>query len=398
MVMKDGKTFQGLKVLDLSQGVAAPHCGMMLAQHGAAVTKVEPHEGDWSRIIGKRYDDFTAATVVFNRGKLGLALDLKSPAGLEITRKLAADADIILQSFRPGVIERLGLDYAQVRDFNQDVIYLSLSGFGAEGPYAKNPGTDSVMQAYTGFMSVNKDAADMPQRADIYVVDLATSLYCFSAVTTALYRHQQTGEGCHIQTSLAEAMGAFQAYKMVEYHLQGEEVEVIGAPVGTFEAADGFMNINARRDTQFPGFCRVIGREEWLDDPRFSTYEARRENDQELLALIRDIIKTKPTAHWRVKLDEVGVLNGSVNTFSEYFEDEQVKARDLVSWIEHDSTGRIPMPRVPTLPAPVAGSPLVRSPHIGEDSREILLALGYGADEISALIADGVVKEFERAQ
>jgi len=390
--MLDGKTFDGLKVLDLSQGVAAPHCGMMLAQHGASVTKVEPHDGDWSRIIGKRYDDFTAATVVFNRGKEGLALDLKSPAGLAITKKLAADADIILQSFRPGVIQRLGLDYPTVTAFNPNVIYLSLSGFGSEGPYAKNPGTDTVMQAYSAFMSINKDATGMPQRADIYVVDVATSLYLYSAVTTALYQRQATGDGCHIETSLAEAMGAFQAYKMVEHHLQGEHVEIVGAPVGTFQTADGYMNINARRDTQFPGFCKVADREAWLDDPRFATYDARKQNVAELLELVREVVKTKPTAYWRTGLDEVGVLNASVNTFSDYFEDEQVKARGLVSWVDHQSTGRIPMPKVPALPEAEEGSEKAHSPHIGEDSREVLSRLGYDEDEIETLITDGIVK------
>ena len=394
--MLDGKTFHGLKVLDLSQGVAAPHCAMMLAQHGASVTKVEPHEGDWSRIIGKRYDDFTAATVIFNRGKQGLALNLKSPAGLAIVKKLAAEADIILQSFRPGVIERLGLDYSTVKSFNPNVVYLSLSGFGAEGPYAELPGTDTVMQAYSGFMSINKDATGMPQRADIYVVDLATSLYLYSAVTTALYSRQASGEGCHVETSLAEAMGAFQAYKMVEHHLQGEEVEIIGAPVGTFQTADGYMNINARRDTQFPGFCRVAEREEWLEDPKFSTYEARKKNAAELLQLVREVIKSKPTVFWRVGLDEAGVLNASVNTFSDYFEDEQVKACGLVSWVEHQSTGSIPMSKVPALPDFEEGTSKARSPHIGQDSCEVLSRLGYSADQIEALIVDGIVKVYGR--
>ncbi|MBL24479.1 MAG: CoA transferase [Rhodospirillaceae bacterium] len=393
--MLDGKTFAGLKVLDMSQGVATPHCGMMLAQHGASVTKVEPFEGDWSRIIGKRYDDFTAATVAFNRGKRGLALDLKKPEGLEITKKLAAEADVVLQSFRPGVIERLGLDYATVAEFNPDVIYLSLSGFGSEGPYAKNPGTDSVMQAYTGFMSINRDANGMPHLTDIYVVDLATSLYLFSTLVTALYQRRESGEGCHIETSLAEAMGAFHAYKMVEHHLQGGSTEIIGAPVGTFETADGYMNINARRDTQFPGFCKVAGTEEWLDDPRFSSYEARKENAAELLELVREVVKAKPTEFWRRALDEEGVLNACVNTFADLFEDEQVKARDFVSWVGHDSTGRIPMPKIPALDPVEDGSPLARSPHIGSDSREVLAKMGYSDDRIEALIADGVVKEYD---
>ena len=157
--MSDALAFEGLKVLDLSQGVAAPYCGLLLAQNGAEVIKVEPQApGDWSRAMGKPYGDQSASSVILCRGKRSIALDLKKPGGVEVAKRLAREADVILQNYRPGVIEKFGLDYDSVHADNPDVVYLSVTGFGPEGPKAKHPATDSVMQAFTGFMSINRDA------------------------------------------------------------------------------------------------------------------------------------------------------------------------------------------------------------------------------------------------
>ncbi len=201
--------FGGLKVLDLSQGVAGPHCGMLLARHGAEVVKLEPLDDDWGRAIGKQYGDHCPYSLAFNQGKKSLALDLKTDVGHEIASCLAAKSDVILQNYRPGVIERLGLGYDAVAEKNPSVIYLSLTGLGRRGPAANLPATDSVMQAFSGLMSVNRDSNGMPQRIGILAIDIMTGLYAFQAIAPALYRRALKGVGVHIETSLMEAVGNY---------------------------------------------------------------------------------------------------------------------------------------------------------------------------------------------
>ncbi|HKK31465.1 MAG TPA: CoA transferase, partial [Alphaproteobacteria bacterium] len=180
------RAFEGIRVFDATQGVAGPHCAMLLAQHGADVVKLEPMAGDWGRAIGKKHGEHSAYGLAVNRGKRSIAVDLKNPEGVAIAKRLAAGADVVLESFRPGVMGRFGLDYASVKTGNPSVIYLSVTGYGQEGPYSKRPVTDSVIQAYSGWMSINKDKDGLPQRISIIAVDVMTGLYAFQAVAPAL--------------------------------------------------------------------------------------------------------------------------------------------------------------------------------------------------------------------
>jgi len=182
----EAPAYLGLRVVDLSQGVAGPHCGMLFALNGADVVKVEPPEGDWGRGIGKRHGDFSAYGVVFNRGKKSLALDLKRPEGRDVVARLVAHADVVVENNRPGVLARFGLDYTRVRAANPDVVYVSVTGFGQEGPNRDLPATDSILQAYSGLMSVNKDATGMPQRIGVLVIDVVTGLYAHQAAAAAV--------------------------------------------------------------------------------------------------------------------------------------------------------------------------------------------------------------------
>jgi crotonobetainyl-CoA:carnitine CoA-transferase CaiB-like acyl-CoA transferase len=223
MIDREPPAFEGLKVVDLSQGVAGPHCGMLLALNGADVVKVEPPEGDWGRAIGKRYGDFCAYFAAFNRGKRSLAVDLKQAAGLAVVRRLAAEADVVVENYRPGVLARFGLDYESVRASNSEVVFASITGFGPRGPRSRHPATDSILQAFSGLMSVNRDGGGTPQRIGVLVIDVVTGLYAYQAIATALYRRAVRGGGRHIETSLMEAIGAVQAGKMIEFHLEGPQ-------------------------------------------------------------------------------------------------------------------------------------------------------------------------------
>ena len=230
--MHDDLPFEGVKVLDLSQGVAGPYCAMMLARNGADVIKLEPPgTGCWSRQLGKSTGDQTAHSLVVHRGKRSLALDLKAKAGVAIARRLADQSDIVIHNYRIGKIDQFGLDYPTVQKTNPTVVYAWITGFGTRGPKVEQPATDSVMQSYTGLMSINRDKDGLPQRVNMLAIDFATGLYAFQAVSSALYRKATRGKGAFIATSLLESSLAFQEAAIIESFLQGGAVEPIGMPV-----------------------------------------------------------------------------------------------------------------------------------------------------------------------
>ena len=391
----DDLPFEGVKVLDLSQGVAGPYCGMHFARNGADVIKLEPPgTGCWSRQLGKAIGDQTAHSVVVHRGKRSLAVDLKSPEGLEIAKKLAAECNVMIQNYRVGKLAKLGLDYDSVAKVNPKIIYVAVTGFGQEGPRRDQPATDSVMQAYTGMMSINRDINDLPQRINMLAIDFSTGLFAFQAAAAALYGQATKGKGKLIETSLLESAMVFQEAAIMESHLQGGKAEPIGMPVGSFKTKDGFMSINARRDPHFKSFCAVIGREEWIDDPRFVGPRERIANRDFLLSEIRPIIETKSSDEWNKLISEADILNAKVQTHLDLFEDTQVLAVNAIRWVEDDTLGRIPMATIPGQPIPETGDRLSHSPHLGEHSEEVLAELGYGAPEIELLKAKGVAGTF----
>ena len=391
----DDLPFQGVKVLDLSQGVAGPYCGMHFARNGADVVKLEPPgTGCWSRQLGKATGDQTAHSVVVNRGKRSLAVDLKAPDGLEVAKKLATECNVMIQNYRVGKLEKLSLDYDSVAKINPKIIYVAVTGFGQNGPRRDQPATDSVMQAYTGMMSINRDINGLPKRINMLAIDFSTGLYVFQAAAAALYGQAIRGRGKLIETSLLESAMVFQEAAIIESYLQGGDVEPIGMPVGSFKTKDSFISINARRDTQFKSFCTVIGRREWIDDPRFVGPRQRVANRDFLLSQICPIIETKTSEEWTKLMSEADILNAKVQTHMDLFEDTQVQAVNAIRWVENDTLGRIPMATVPGQPIPETGDRFTHSPHLGEHNEEVLMELGYSTPKIEELKAKGVVGTF----
>lgn len=387
------RAFEGIRVFDATQGVAGPHCAMLLAQHGADVVKIEPLAGDWGRSIGKKHGEHCAYGLAVNRGKRSIALDLKHPEGFAIAKKLASEADIVLESFRPGVMGRFGLDYASVKATNPNVIYLSVTGYGQEGPYNGRPVTDSVVQAYSGWMSINRDKDGLPQRISIIAIDVMTGLYAFQAVAPALYLRSRTGEGQYLDISLAGSAAAFQAGKMIEYRLEGAEPAVLGAPVGTFQTKDGFINMNARRDAHFAALCDMLGLEEWKTDPRFANQQLRIENEAALMEVIRPRMVHKTSAEWLALLEEADILAAKVNDFGDLFEDAQVKAVEQVTWLDQKGFDQtLPVPQIPGQPKIEPGSFLAHVPEPGDQTDEVLAEIGFDADRIAALRRDGAIR------
>jgi crotonobetainyl-CoA:carnitine CoA-transferase CaiB-like acyl-CoA transferase len=394
-MVHDDLPFEGVKVLDLSQGVAGPYCGMHFARNGADVIKLEPPgAGCWGRQLGKAVGDQTAHSVVVNRGKRSLAVDLKAPDGIEIARQLAAECNVMIQNYRVGKLVKFGLDYDSVVEKNSRVIYVGVTGFGQKGPRRDQPATDSVMQAYTGMMSINRDINGLPQRINMLAIDFASGLYAFQAAAAALYGQAMRGKGKLIETSLLESAMVFQEAAIMESYLQGGDAEPIGMPVGSFKTKNGFISINARRDSQFKSFCTLIGKEEWIDDPRFVGPRQRVANGDFLLSQIRSIIETKTSEEWNKLISEADILNAKVQTHIDLLEDAQVQAVNAIRWVENDTLGRIPMATVPGQPISETGDRFTHSPHIGEHNEEVLTELGYSALKIKNLKKKGVVGTF----
>ena len=393
--MDDDLPYEGVKVLDLSQGIAGPYCAMHFARNGADVVKLEPPgSGCWSRQLGKPVGDQTAHSVTVHRGKRSLAVDLKSAGGLEIAKRLAGNCNILVQNYRVGKLKKLGLDYDSVFKMNPKIIYVAVTGFGQVGPRRDQPATDSVMQAYTGMMSINRDINGLPQRINMLAIDFSAGLYSFQAAASALYGQAVKGKGKLIETSLLEAAMVFQEAALIESYLQEGKPEPIGMPVGSFKTKDGFMSINARRDSQFKSFCTLIGREEWISDSRFIGPRERVANHEILMSQIRPIIETKTSDEWNELLSNADILNAKVHTHMDLLNDPQVQAAKAICWVENDTLGNIPMASIPGQPAPIAGDKLSHSPHVGEHNQEVLTELGYSSTDIENLKNEGVIGTF----
>ncbi|HOA95292.1 MAG TPA: CoA transferase, partial [Quisquiliibacterium sp.] len=253
--------FAGLKVVDLSQGIAGPYCAMLLAQHGAQVIKVEnAGEGDWSRVLGARYGDHTAFSIIGNLGKRSVAIDLKVEQGKAVLWRLLRGADVFLEGFRPGVIRRLGFDYEAVSAREPRLLYLSISGFGQTGPLSERPAMDPVLQAFAGLTAENKGEDGIPHRVPVIPVDMCTALYAYQALSSALYARRDETRGRYIDVSLLQGAAGLQAIRMMASTLEGGTVRPGGVPYGVYRTADGWMTVTAIHDREWRDLCAAIER------------------------------------------------------------------------------------------------------------------------------------------
>ena len=368
--------FAGLKVVDLSQGIAGPYSAMLLAQYGADVVKVEPPEGDWARGLGKRYGDMTAFAIAANLGKRSIVLDLKGEEDRQILRRLVSSADVFLESFRPGVAARLGVGYPQVEAINPRIIYLSVSGFGQTGPDAERPAVDTVFQAYTGLMSMNRGLDGIPHRVPVIVVDMATALANFQAMAVALYARRDEPRGRYIESSLLRGGAAIQTVSMIQHHLEGGKPQPGLTPSGTFRASDGWINLTILRDADFPVLCDALEIPAAKGDSRFATNDLRFANVAALNALLEPAFAGRPVADLSARLRAAKLMHQRVNTYLEFLDEPHVQAIGAVTWIEQPGVGRVPVPAVPGLPPLRGGTPLAVAPSLDQHRKEILAELG----------------------
>ena len=387
--------FAGLKVVDLSQGVAGPYCGMLLAQHGADVIKVEPvGEGDWARTLGQRYGTHSAYSIPTNLGKRSIALDLKLTEGKEVLWRLIAGADVLLEGYRPGVLERLGFGYEAVSQREPRILYLSVSGFGQTGPLAGRPAMDPVLQAFTGLMIDNKGEDGIPHRVPFVAIDMSTALYAFQALSAALYARRDQPRGRHIAVSLLEAASAIQAIRMMLVYLEGKQVRR-AMPSGVFKTADGWLQFLVVRNDSWAKFCSIVlERPELAAEARFVDEDARMRNEAELMGIVRPAISEKPTAYWSARLSEADIMHERLNTFREFLRSPQADAIGLVSWLEPGGTPEpVPVPNLAGIAPFANGTPRGTTPVLGQHTAEILRDHGFAGADIASLIERKIVAE-----
>lgn len=381
----------GVRVLDLTSVISGPNATMMLADQGADVIKVETPGGDIMRRAATS-GGFTPGFVNSNRSKRSISVDLKQPAGAALLRRLIAVSDVIVQNFRPGVIERLGFGEAEVRAINPTIIYVSISGVGEEGPYIHKRVYDPVIQALSGLADIQRNAeTQRPQMVRTLIADKTTALVAAQAITAALYHKAVRGEGQHVRLAMLDAVVAYLWPEgMAGYTMVGDEAAATEARTGPdliFRTADGYIAAGTVSDAEWRGMCGVLGRPEWIDDPRFRTGAARSANVIERVTLIGDILRHDTSAAWLAKLDAAEVPCAPVLTRRELLDDPQVAANGLVVEYDQPGLGRVrqarPAARFARTPARIRRP----APGIGEHTREILAELGDDTATINATIA-----------
>jgi crotonobetainyl-CoA:carnitine CoA-transferase CaiB-like acyl-CoA transferase len=387
-------------VLDLTSVVSGPLSTMFLADQGADVIKIEPLGGDITRRSRQSISasgEFSALFVSSNRGKRSLALDLKRPEAAKIMRKLIASADVLVQNFRPGTMERLGLGEPALRELNPRLIYVSISGVGESGPYAKKRVYDPIIQGLSGFADLQAEPRTRrPQMIRTIVADKTTAIFAAQAVTAALFARERTGEGQHIRLAMLDTMIAYLwPEAMTQYTVVGREAttaDPTARPDLIFETADGYITVGTISDSEWQGFCAASGRPGLAENPRFNTPGGRSLNATERILLMAEIIKERPTAEWLQRLDANDVPSAPVLRRNEVIANEQVLARELIVELDHPDIGRVRQPvpaaRFDRTPARIQGP----APRIGEHSAAILAELGLEAAEIERLATEEIVR------
>lgn len=390
--MRHDRPLEGIKVCDFAAGIAGPYASMMLAQYGADVVKVEAVDGDWIRNTGGRLKgDHGAQSLVTARGKRSLAIDLKDPKGHEIALELAKRADIVTESFRPGVIDRLGLGYETIRATNPDVIYLSVSGFGQTGPLKQRAAMDLILQAFSGLMSVTVDSQKKPIRIGISMVDYLTGLYAIQATLAAVVARNLGHGGRHIDVSLMQSAIAPQAAQLIRQQVSGHQPHAFGMPAATFETKDGYVAISGAKPDHFYATCELLGRDDIANHPKLDTHQHRIENVHILNELIQESMHEKTCEEWIEAFSDAGLMCAKVNDYEDILANDHCKETESYTWIDQPGVGPIPVVNIPGTEKLTPGEARAVSPGIGEHSADILGELGYGTEDVEALAAEGVI-------
>ena len=391
------QALSGLRVLDVTQVMAGPFCAMLLCDMGADVIKLEPPTGDATRHWGGGKGTDTPAFNAVNRGKRSIVANLKTSQGVALARRLASQADILIENYRPGVMAGLGLDYPSLHAANPRLVYASISGYGQTGPDGPKGGFDLVAQGVSGIMSVTGQPDGAPAKAGVPLTDLGAGLFAVAGILAALQARIHTGEGQHVDTSLVDSGIALSVWEAVEFFATNQSPRPLGsahrtsAPYQAIRCADGHVTVGAANDRLFERLCRVLAHPEWVDDAEFKTNAERVKHRDRLAQLIEQVTAEHPCGYWLKRLDAEGIPCGPINSYAEVFSDPQVLAREMVVETEHPTLGRI---RTLGTPLKMSETPLTPgrpAPSLGANTDAILLEAGFSGEEIAQLRSTGVV-------
>lgn len=390
----------GVRVLDLTGVVSGPFATMFLADQGADVLKIEPIGGDITRRSRATIDkagDFSALFISSNRGKRSLAIDIKSETGREVMAKLVAQADVLVQNFRPGTVERLGLGAEALRAKHPRLIYVSISGVGETGPYVKKRVYDPIIQALSGFADIQaQPVTNRPQMIRTIVSDTTTAVFAAQAVSSALYAREKTGQGDHIQVAMLDAMISYLWPEgMMQYTVVGTEAAVADPndrPDLVFKTTDGYITCGTISDSEWQGFCVAAAAPDLANDERFATPSARSVNATARINSMAEYIAKHTTGEWLERLDAADVPCAPILRRGEIIDNEQVVARGIIAEFDQPTVGRVRQPkpaaRFSVNEASIGGP----APRVGEHSREVLRELGYSESAIEEMIGARAVR------
>jgi len=390
---------EGLRILDLSRVMSGPFCTAMLADLGAEVIKIEmPGNGDDSRFFGPFVDDESAYFMLLNRGKKSLTLDLKSDEGKKILMAIVAECDVVVENFRPGVAQRLGLDYETLKSENPALIYASISGFGQGGPFADRPAYDLIVQAMSGLMHITGQRDGPPTAVGESVVDVCTGMFAAWGIMSALFARERTGKGRYLDVAMLDSMysmmltvAAMQLYTDKPPGRVGSRHPVT-YPVDVFETIDGHIVMVVTTDRTFGKLCGVIGRPEVADDPKYRTNADRNTNEAELKAAIEEWTSGQSSDAAVSALGEAGIPAGPVLSVDDVTESDHIAHREMVTHVDHPSLGKVPLVHQPVQFSDADREFQRPPPLLGEHTRELLASLlGLSESDIEKLSDDDII-------
>ncbi len=388
------KALEGIRVLDLTRALAGPFCTLMLGDNGADVIKIEiPGTGDDTRSWGPPFiQQESAYFLSINRNKRSLTLNLRDPKAKEIFLKLARDADVVVENFTPGVMDRFGLGYEEVKATNPGIIYCSISGFGQGGPYRTRSAYDQIMQGMGGLMSITGEPDGEPQKIGVAVTDIGAGMWAAFGIMSAIHHRHVHGEGQYIDVSMLDAQVAWLTYQAAYYFANGEAPRRLGAahptlvPYQAFQCKDGkLLNLAVGSERIWERFCEAIGRPDLKDNPDYATNPDRVKNRDNLVSLLGEVFSQRPVLEWVDALNQASVPAGPINDLADVFSDPQVLARDMFQEIPHPTLGAIKQTGLPIKFSGTPGGLDRHPPLLGEHNSEILEELGYSGPDIKEM-------------
>jgi len=390
----------GIRVVEMAQIMAGPTCGQLLADMGADVIKLEklPGGDDVRSYSHPSVNGESAAFMMMNRNKRGIAVNLKHADGLSMVKKLLQTADVVTENYRVGTLDKLGLGWDVLQALNPRLIYCAISGYGRSGPYADKGGFDLIAQGFSGLMSITGMPGGPPVKAGPPIADITAGILAALGVAAALNARHATGRGQMVDTSLMEAAIVQTYWHSAIYLATGENPEptgsahILSAPYQAFPTADGWINIGGANQSNWERIAKAIGREDLITDPRFATNGERMKNLAELTPLIAERMKTHPSADWIREFEAAGMPVGPINKIGDMLADPQVAAREMVVELDHPKAGATKAIGLPIKFSDTPGAVTRPAPLLGQHTREILESLGYGDAAIDRLAASGAIK------